>query len=68
MEQNEIHQADRRAALLAAFDSMADDAQSTALAMMQSIARGSPRRPASGLRLVSSRGQSLNLRGSPSGI
>jgi hypothetical protein len=59
-----IYQQDRRAALLQAFDSMTDDAQSTALGMLQSIAMGSHRIPATDLCLVASSGDGLKLRGS----
>ena len=63
MEQEKTQQSDRRAAVLEAFDSMSDEAQGTALAMLQSIARGSPRNPATGLRLVASSGNRLHLGG-----
>lgn len=66
--QEKIHQSDQRAALLEAFDSMTDEAQSTALAMLQSIARGSPRRPLVSLRLVASGDNSLNLRRTSGGV
>lgn len=65
MAQQSTHNTDRRVALLEAFDSMTDEAQGTALAMLQSIARGSPRHPSRGLRLVASGGNGLDLRGSP---
>lgn len=54
MGQQKIEQADRRAAVLAAFDNMSDEAQVDVLCMLESIARSSPRRAAIGLRLVSS--------------
>ena len=59
--QKEIHQQDRRAALLAAYDNMTDEAQCAAVGMLQSIARGSPRRPAPLLQLVAGGNNGLHL-------
>lgn len=63
MGQKETQQMDRRTALLAAFDSMTDEAQCAALGMLQSIARGSPRRPSTVLKLVASSSKGLHLIG-----
>jgi hypothetical protein len=60
--QQDIHKPDRRTALLAAFDSMSDDAQIDSLAMLEAIALSSPRRVSTGLRLVSSSDDSFGLR------
>jgi hypothetical protein len=68
MGQHDEHKTDFQAALLEAFNSMTDEAQSTALLMMQSIARGSPRRPRASLHLVASCDDGLNLRRAPGGI
>jgi hypothetical protein len=65
--QQKIEQADRRAAVLAAFDSMSDEAQVDVLCMLQSIARSSPRRASIGLRLVASGSGGDGLRKSAGG-
>jgi hypothetical protein len=55
------HEPDRRTALLAAFDSMTDEAQLDSLAMLQALAISLPRRIPAALRLVASGGNSLQL-------
>lgn len=55
MRQKDIHQPDPRAALLAAFDSISDDYQVTAMAMLQTLARRFPRRQPVVLSVVGSR-------------
>lgn len=65
MGQEKLNATDRQVALLEAFNSMTDEAQDIAVGMLQSIARGAPRRTQSNLRLVASGGNGLNLRRSP---
>lgn len=66
MGQQTIHELDRRAALLAAFDSMSDESQIDAVHMLQSIAKDSPRRVAPSLRLVASKSDGFDFRKSAS--
>ena len=68
MGKQNVQESDRRAAILKAFDSMTDEAQCAALGMLQSIARGSPRRPAPVLQLVARGNKGLHLVSATSGI
>lgn len=65
--QQNIHELDRRAALLAAFDGMTDEAQGFALRTMRALEEDYPRRPSLGLRLVARNGNTLNLLSAPGG-
>lgn len=61
MEQQQIQQMDRKAALLEAFDSMSDECQETALMTLHVLARKFPRRVPVVLSLVSNRAPGCSL-------
>lgn len=61
MGQKDLHQLDRRAALLQAFDNMTDEAQSFALRTVQGLEQDYPRGISVGLRLVAHNGKALNF-------